>query len=56
MKSHQRVSILNFFFQILELLSETDWGIEITEIRPIRNELCTLLGVKPPISIADTRK
>lgn len=43
-------------FQILELLSETDWGIAITEIRPIRNELCILLGVKPPISIADSKK
>lgn len=45
-----------YVFQILELLSETDWGIGITEIRPIRNELCNLLGVKPPISIADTKK
>ncbi|XP_037025535.1 tubulin-specific chaperone D [Bradysia coprophila] len=42
--------------RILELLSETDWGIEITEIRPIRNELCTLMGVKPPVSIAASKK
>lgn len=36
---------------ILELLSETDWGQPLTEIRPIRNQLCTLLGIKPPVSI-----
>lgn len=48
--------MITYIFQILEILSETDWGIAITEIRPIRNELCNLLGVKPPVSVADTKK
>lgn len=40
------------FFQIMNILSETDWGQSITEIRVIRNQLCTLLGISPPVTIA----
>lgn len=35
---------------ILEILSDTDWGQSLADVRPIRNKLCDLLGVKPPIS------
>lgn len=34
---------------ILEILSDTDWGQSLTEVRPIRNNLCDLLGIKPPV-------
>lgn len=34
---------------ILEILSDTDWGQPLTEVRPIRNNLCELLGIKPPV-------
>lgn len=37
--------------EILEILSETDWGLPLTEIRPIRNNLCTLMGIKAPVSL-----
>lgn len=36
--------------EILNLLSETDWGMPLLEIRPVRNKLCNLMGVKPPVS------
>lgn len=36
--------------EILELLSETDWGEPLPQIRPIRNKLCDLLGIKAPVS------
>uniref|UniRef100_A0A336LLZ4 Tubulin-specific chaperone D n=1 Tax=Culicoides sonorensis TaxID=179676 RepID=A0A336LLZ4_CULSO len=39
---------------ILEILSETDWGQPLNEVRPIRNKLCDLLGIKPPISRVPT--
>jgi tubulin-specific chaperone D len=38
--------------EVLELLSETDWGQPLPEIRPIRNKVCDLLGVKAPVSAA----
>jgi tubulin-specific chaperone D len=38
--------------EVLELLTETDWGQPLTEIRPIRNRICDLVGVKPPTSTA----
>lgn len=38
--------------EILNLLSETDWGLPLVEVRPIRNQLCELLGIKPPMSAA----
>ncbi|XP_055684978.1 tubulin-specific chaperone D [Lutzomyia longipalpis] len=37
--------------EVLNLLSETNWGQDIAEIRPIRNELCRLCNVKPPVSV-----
>ncbi|XP_017860136.1 PREDICTED: tubulin-specific chaperone D [Drosophila arizonae] len=36
--------------EILNLLSETDWTLPLVEVRPIRNELCNLMGIKPPVS------
>ncbi|EDW03869.1 tubulin-specific chaperone D [Drosophila grimshawi] len=35
---------------ILALLSETDWTLPLVEIRPVRNKLCHLMGIKPPVS------
>ncbi|XP_063705548.1 tubulin-specific chaperone D [Culicoides brevitarsis] len=35
---------------ILEILSDTDWGQPLTEVRPIRNNLCELLNIKPPVA------
>lgn len=32
------------------LLMEFDWTQSLTEVRPVRNQLCELLGVKPPVS------
>lgn len=32
---------------ILNILSETDWGQPVNELKPIRNQLCLLLGLKP---------
>lgn len=39
---------------ILEILSETDWGQPLTEVRPIRNNLCELLNIKPPVTTGAT--
>ncbi|XP_036329001.1 tubulin-specific chaperone D-like [Rhagoletis pomonella] len=36
--------------EILNLLSETDWGLPLIAVRPIRNQLCELMGIKPPVS------
>ncbi|CAD6999638.1 tubulin-specific chaperone D [Ceratitis capitata] len=36
--------------EILNLLSETDWGSPLITVRPIRNQLCELMGIKPPVS------
>ncbi|XP_055916706.1 tubulin-specific chaperone D [Eupeodes corollae] len=41
--------------EILNLLSETDWGLPLLEIRPVRNELCNLMGIKPPVSGGPTK-
>lgn len=35
---------------ILALLSERDWTLPLVEVRPLRNELCHLMGIKPPVS------
>lgn len=35
---------------ILTMLSETDWTLPLVEVRPLRNELCHLMGIKPPVS------
>lgn len=37
--------------EVLTILSETDWGMPIADVRKIRNDLCILMGVKPPVSI-----
>lgn len=42
--------------EIMNCLSETDWGLSLNEIRPIRNNLCTMMGVKPPVSNAPVAK
>lgn len=47
-----RLILMKFVLQIMNLLSETDWGQSITEIRLIRNTLCTLLNIKPPVTAA----
>lgn len=36
--------------EILTILSETDWGMPLLNIRPVRNELCNLMCIKPPVS------
>uniref|UniRef100_A0A6P4E891 Tubulin-specific chaperone D n=1 Tax=Drosophila rhopaloa TaxID=1041015 RepID=A0A6P4E891_DRORH len=36
--------------EILTLLSETDWTMPLVEVRPLRNQLCHLLGIKAPVS------
>ncbi|SPP79297.1 tubulin-specific chaperone D [Drosophila guanche] len=36
--------------EILTLLSETDWTMPLVEVRPLRNQLCQLMGIKPPLS------
>jgi tubulin-specific chaperone D len=38
--------------EILNTLMDSDWSIPLNEVRPIRNHICDLLGVKPPISAA----
>lgn len=41
---------------ILNLLTETDWGLPLYQIRPIRNELCVLMSIKVPLSIVHSVK
>lgn len=36
--------------EVFNLLTDTDWGQPLEQVRPIRNELCRLIGIKPPIS------
>ncbi|KAF9823451.1 hypothetical protein SFRURICE_008903 [Spodoptera frugiperda] len=35
--------------QIMSVLAETDWEREVSELRPIRNELCDLMDIKRPV-------
>ncbi|KAJ8733225.1 hypothetical protein PYW08_001523 [Mythimna loreyi] len=35
--------------QIMSVLAETDWEKEVSELRPIRNELCDLMDIKRPV-------
>ncbi|CAD0197479.1 unnamed protein product [Chrysodeixis includens] len=35
--------------QVLTVLAETDWEREVSELRPIRNDLCDLLRIKQPV-------
>ena len=34
----------------LAVLSETDWSRPVAELKPIRDHLCTLFGIKGPSS------
>ncbi|ALC39422.1 CG7261 [Drosophila busckii] len=36
--------------EILSLLSETDWTAPLVQVRPLRNQLCNLIGIQPPVS------
>lgn len=36
--------------EISNLLMDFDWTQSLTEVRPMRNQLCELLGVKPPLA------
>lgn len=35
--------------QIMSILAETDWEKEVSELRPIRNDLCDLMDIKRPV-------
>ncbi|XP_052740499.1 tubulin-specific chaperone D [Bicyclus anynana] len=35
--------------QVMTILAETDWEKDINELRPIRNEICDLMGIKRPV-------
>lgn len=37
--------------EIMNILIETDWGMPMIEVRPIRNKLCTLMGIKAPVTM-----
>ena len=36
--------------EILSTLMDSDWTLPLNEVRPIRNHVCDLLGVKAPSS------
>lgn len=36
--------------EVMNLLSSTDWEDPIEEIRPIRNNLCILMGIRVPVA------
>lgn len=36
--------------EILNILMDTDWSQPLNEVRPIRNHVCSLLNVKPPVT------
>ncbi|XP_063533150.1 tubulin-specific chaperone D [Cydia strobilella] len=35
--------------KVMTILEQTDWEKDVTELRPIRNELCDLMGIKRPV-------
>lgn len=35
--------------QVMSILAETDWEKDVSELRPIRNELCDLMDIKRPV-------
>ncbi|KAL0832793.1 hypothetical protein ABMA28_000957 [Loxostege sticticalis] len=35
--------------QVMTVLAETDWEKDVTELRPIRNDLCDLMNIKRPV-------
>lgn len=36
--------------EISNLLMDFDWTQSLNEVRPVRNQLCELLGVKAPVA------
>lgn len=38
--------------EVLSTLMDSDWTLPLNEVRPIRNHVCDLLGVKSPSSSA----
>lgn len=42
--------------QILDLLTDTDWGLPLYQIRPIRNELCILMSINVPLPTVGNAK
>lgn len=36
--------------EVLSTLMDSDWTLPLNEVRPIRNHVCDLLGVKSPSS------
>lgn len=37
-------------FKAMSQLGETNWEMEVAELKPIRNSLCGLFGIPPPIA------
>lgn len=37
-------------------LGETNWEMEVAELKPIRNSLCDLFGIPPPIVVKKVDK
>ncbi|XP_045447141.1 tubulin-specific chaperone D [Melitaea cinxia] len=35
--------------KVMTILAETDWEKDVSELRPIRNEICDLMGIKRPV-------
>ncbi|XP_045513668.1 tubulin-specific chaperone D [Pieris brassicae] len=35
--------------QVMSILADTDWEKDVNELRPIRNEICDLMGIKRPV-------
>lgn len=35
--------------QVMSILADTDWEIDVSELRPIRNELCDLMDIRRPV-------
>jgi hypothetical protein len=40
--------------ELLNTLMDTDWTLPLNEVRPIRNHVCDLMNVKPPVTVAST--
>ncbi|CAK1546044.1 unnamed protein product [Leptosia nina] len=35
--------------QVMSILADTDWEKDVNELRPIRNEICDLMGIERPV-------
>ncbi|CAH2247306.1 jg15470 [Pararge aegeria aegeria] len=42
--------------QVMTILAETDWEKDINELRPIRNEMCDLMGIKRPVMKSNSKQ